>query len=214
MRKSWMTLGIAAMVLGLWGAPVSAADQSGATATAADELGKRSKPEAGNNGGLSDSAVRVMMTYAFSLVKGPDGKPIQVDEADQSKLEKYAIPGDSARRVIRAATRSAYADVCGLYELGAANYRAMMAQEESLQQWTPEQRQMIDALYLFAISYFTGNATITEDARQAGGEGSPANQGAAGTRQIQTPAAPQCPPEQKKKVENAINAYVASVGIQ
>ena len=110
-------------------------------------------------------------------------------------------------RVIRAATRSAYADVCALPELGAANYKAMIAREQGIHKWTPEQLQMIDALYIFAVSYFTGNAKITDD----GSEG--ASDGQAGeTREAQSPPPPKCPPEQKQKVESAIKAYVASVG--
>ncbi len=207
MRRVGMKFGVAcAAVVVLLGASAEAADQSGATSAAATELGKRSKPEAGNDSGLSKSVVRIMMTYAFSLVRGPDGQPIQVDQADKALLEKYAVPIDSARRVIRAATRSAYADICGLPELGEANFKAMVQQEQGLQKWSTEQIQMINALYLFAVSYFTGDAKITTDS--ADGEDGASN---GGSQEVHAPAAPKCPPEQKQKVEKAIKAYVASV---
>jgi len=194
-------------VMLLLGLPVQAADQSGLTTAAATELSKRSKPESGENGGLSEKAVRIMLPYAFSLDKGPDGNPIAVDEADKSLLDKYAIPIDSARRVIRAATRSAYADICDLPELGEANFKAMVEKEQALHKWSSEQIQMMNALYLFAVSYFTGNAKISTS--EDGATASPAD-GSGGTQEVQAPPPPKCPPEQKQKVENAIKAYVAA----
>lgn len=225
MRVAWIKLGGAACVAVLAllsSAPVKAADQSGMTTVAAEELDRRSKqPEESKSGGLSESAVRVMVTYAFSLIpeetQGPDG-PVKVDKSDPNK---YVIPSEDARRVIRAATRSAYADVCGLPELGQANYKAMLAQEEARKTWTREQMLMIEALHLFAMSYFTGNAKITEGGDSGGtdpaqGDGattvSKAEEPGAPPREVQAPAPPKCPPEQKQKVESAINAYVAAAG--
>ncbi len=201
---------LACVVVGvaLLGAPAIA--QDAASPAGVEELGKRAKqPQSGESGGLGDSAVHAMMTYAFSLLKGPDGKPIDIDEGDQEKLKKYSISLNSARDVIRAATRSAYADICNLPDLGAANYRAMVANEKARNQWSPEQLQMIDALYLFAVSYFTGNAQIIEE--PAGDQA--ANEATGEERVFQAPT-PKCPPEQKQKVQSAINAYVASVQAQ
>jgi hypothetical protein len=195
------------------------------TAVAAEELDKRSKQaeaSQGQSGGLSDSSVRVLMTYAFSLIPettpGPDGQPLKVDKSDANK---FVIPGEDARRVIRAATRSAYADVCGLPELGEANYKAMLAGEEA-RKWSREQLLMINALHLFAVSYFTGNAKIIEepgttDEPAAADDGTTTVSKAPGAaeggddqqvREVEAPPPPKCPPEQKQKVENAINAYV------
>lgn len=207
----------AAVLALLSSAPVKAADQSGMTAVAAEELDRRSKPPEENKvGGLSESSVRVMVTYAFSLipdqVPGPDGKPATVDKSDPNK---YVIPSEDARRVIRAATRSAYADVCGLPELGQANYQAMLAQEEAKKTWTREQILMIEALHLFAMSYFTGNAKIVEgpavesgEAAQGDGSTTVSKDGASEPKEVEAPPPPKCPPEQKQKVENAINEYV------
>jgi len=230
MRVAWVQLGGAAsaVVLALlMSAPVRAADTSGVTAVAAEELDKRSKQaeaSQGQSGGMSDSSVRVLMTYAFSLIPettpGPDGKPLPVDKSDANK---FVIPGEDARLVIRAATRSAYADVCGLPDLAQANYQAMMTAEEAKKSWSREQLLMINALHLFAVSYFTGNATIIEepgttDEPAAAADGTTTVTKEAGspetaaedqqTRQVKAPPPPKCPPEQKQKVENAINAYV------
>jgi hypothetical protein len=151
------------------------------------------------------------MTYAFSIIPeeqpGPDGKPIKNDKSDPNK---FLIPDDDARRVIRAATRSAYAEACQLEELAQANYQAMMQSEMAKKVWSEQQLLMINALHMFSSSYFSGNAKITEvpdegDPAVAKGDAQP-SQGA----DLVAPKRPACPPEQKQKVENAINAYVQS----
>jgi len=188
-----------------------AAETAGTALIAADELDKRSKQGAGTpsqSKGMSDSAVRVLMTYAFSIIpddfKGPDGKPIKVDRSDP---KPYLIPSDDARRVIRAATRSAYAEVCELPELGRANFDTLIKGEEARASWSPEQIQMINALYVFSVSYFTGNIKITakEEPADPPADGAPAE---AAAETIISAEAPKCPPAQKQKVINAINAYV------
>jgi hypothetical protein len=181
---------------------------------------------------LSDSAVRVLMTYAFSIIPdeapGPDGKPAKVDKSDPNK---FVIPTEDARRVIHVATRSAYAEVCGLPELERANYETLMRGEQAKKVWSHDQMLLINALHIFAVSYFTGSVKIT--AKEAGDATPPAQQAApaAGAAtsaaapkpapapapqadansdetQVVTPKRPDCPPEQKQKVANAINAYI------
>jgi hypothetical protein len=182
----------------------------------AEQLDKRTKPAESSEGesqGLSDSAVRVLMTYAFSILPietpGPDGKMMKVDKADANK---FLIPTEDARRVIRAATRSAYAETCNLLDLQRANYQTFMRGEEAKKTWTSEQMLMINALHMFSASYFAGTITITAkeeptDGKAAPAEGNTAAQ-AAGTPKVLSPKKPECPPEQKQKVENAITAYV------
>jgi hypothetical protein len=203
MKVVWIQWGgaVAAVALVLlMGAPVRAADNAagvaGVTGVAAEELDRRSKEAEQSQGvqdGMSDSAVRVLMTYAFTIIpaerKGPDGKVIK-----KSDPNKYFIPTKDARRVIRAATRSAYAEICKLPELGRLNFETLMKYEKARKTWSPEQLVMINALHVFASSYFTGNLKIT--AKEVGD-----------TRVI-TAEVPKCPPEQKQKVTNAINAYV------
>jgi hypothetical protein len=208
MRVAWFHLGgatCAAVFAFLTSAPLQAADQSGFTAVAAEELDKRSKQP--QKKGLSDTRVRVMLTYAFSLIPGetpgPNGKPVPVDKSD---FNTFVIPSDDARQVIRAATRSAYAEVCGLPQLAQANLKALLAQE-SKKDWTRQQMLMVEALHLFALSYFTGNAKIEEGPETSAASGTEGGESAV----TQAPPAPKCPPEQKQKVESAINAYVASV---
>jgi len=209
-----MAAGLALLV----GIPFSsAADQAGVR-TVAEQLDQRTKPaaETQKKGGLSDSAVRVMLTYAFSLIRdekpGPDGKPVKLDKSDPNK---FLVPNDDARRVIRAATRSAYAEACELPDLAQANYRALMGSERAKKSWTEPQLLMINALYLFSASYFAGNVKVgdPDPADSAGTEAADASkQAAPGQKaEIAAPNRPKCPPEQKQKVMAAINAYVKSV---
>ena len=218
MKNSWVKLGgVVGTVLVLFlVAPAEAADsRSGNATVAAEELNQRSKqPAASQNGGMSERGVRNMVYYAFSLipeeVKGPDGTMVKVDKADPNK---FVIPEAAARRVIRAATRSAYADVCALPELAGANYEAMLTEEKKKQNWNREQLLMIEALHLFAVSFFTGNASFTTEPDSASPEGEGAAAEGAGDPQAvqKAPPPPKCPPEQREKVEGAINAYVAAV---
>jgi hypothetical protein len=214
MKFVWSQLGgaiSAAIMALLMSAAAGAAETAGTALIAADELDKRSKQAAGapsQSKGMSDSAVRVLMTYAFSIIpddaKGPDGKPLKIDRSDP---KPYLIPSDDARRVIRAATRSAYAEVCEVPELGRANFDTLIKGEEARASWSPEQIQMINALYVFSVSYFTGNIKITakEEPADPPADGAPAE---AATETIISAEAPKCPPAQKQKVINAINAYV------
>jgi hypothetical protein len=217
MNRAWFQWGgaaTAAILALLMGPPLVAAEDSGVRPVA-EELGQRTKPAAApdsqKKGGLSDSAVRVLMTYAFSLIPdelpGPDGKPVKVDKSNPTA---FLIPDEDARRVIRAATRSAYAEACQLENLALANYQAMMQSEIAKKVWSEQQLMMINALHKFSSSYFSGNAKITEvpdegETAVAEGDAQP-SQGA----DLVPPKRPQCPPEQKQKVENAINAYVQS----
>jgi hypothetical protein len=206
----------AAVVLALSvGTPLRAAESAGVRPVA-EELGQRAAvPQGQQKGGLSDSAVRVLMSYAFSVIPdqqaGPDGKPVKLDKSDPNK---FLIPDEDARRIIRAATRSAYADACGLPDLAQANHQALLRSEAARKVWSDPQFLMVNALYVFSASYFAGNVKISEgeDATGAPAAASPPKEAAPGQEtSLVTPKRPQCPPEQKQKVMAAINAYVQSV---
>ncbi len=218
MNMAWFQWGgaaTAAVLTLLTGTPLGFAQDG--VRPVAEELGQRTKPTAApegqKKGGLSDSAVRVLMTYAFSLIpeeqRGPDGKPVKIDKSD---AKVFLIPDEDARRVIRAATRSAYAEACQLEDLARANYQTMMRSEVAKKVWSEQQLLMINALHAFSTSYFSGNVKISDGpATDAAAETTtaakvPAEEGG----DVATPARPKCPPEQKQKVENAINAYVQS----
>ena len=224
MRVAWIEWSWAALTVALAllaGGPLKAADDTGVHYVA-EELGNRTKPADAGQGaskGLSDSAVRVMSTFALSIVPdqvplGPGGQMIKLDKSDPNK---YLIPVDDARQIIRVATRSAYAEVCKLPELEKANFDAMIRGEKA-RGWTAQQMMFIHALHTFATSYFAGNVKITES--YADQSGSLAKEGAAAANAAKDAAKDgattittkklECAPGQKEKVTTAINTYVQS----
>jgi hypothetical protein len=215
-RFHWGAIAAAVVLVLSAGTPLKAADEA-AVRPAAEELGQRAAvPQGQQKSGLSDSAVRVLMGYAFSVIPeqqaGLDGKQVKLDKSDP---HKFLIPTEDARRIIRAATRSAYAEACELPDLAQANYQALMRSEGAKKTWTEPQLLMVNALYLFSASYFAGNVKITDDGQApagAPGAANPPKEAAPGQEtSLVTPKRPQCPPEQKQKVMAAINAYVQSV---
>lgn len=231
MRVAWIqscSVMVAAALALLVAAPLRAADQAGVR-TAAEELGSRTKtPEApaGAPKGLSDSAVRVMSTFALSILPDqvPDGTGGKM-KLDKSDPNKYLIPLDDARGVIKVATRSAYAEACNLPELEKANFDALMRNEQARLVWSTEQMLFIQALHTFATSYFAGNVKITEQpddtaaAKDAPAATKDAPAQAKAAAAAAKPGAPVqtitgkkllCAPEQKEKVTQAIGAYVAA----
>jgi hypothetical protein len=215
-RFHWGATAAAVVLVLSAGTPLKAAEEA-AVRPVAEELGQRAAvPQGQQKGGLSDSAVRVLMGYAFSVIPeqqaGPDGKQVKLDKSDPNK---FLIPSEDARRIIRAATRSAYAQACELPDLAQANYQALMRSEGAKKTWTEPQLLMVNALYLFSASYFAGNVKITDDGQApagAPGAANPPKDAAPGQEtSLVTPKRPQCPPEQKQKVVTAINAYVQSV---
>jgi hypothetical protein len=222
MRAAWIGWGgaaLAAVLTLLLGGPLKAADETGVHYVA-EELGNRAKTPETSEGAakdkLSDSAVRVMSTFALSIL--PDQMPSKSGEMvklDKSDPSKYLIPLDDARRVIRVATRSAYAEACGLREFEKANYETMMRSEQARQTWSANQMMFIGALHTFATSYFAGSVKITEQSETAE-QGAKAKEGAAAANATNGSATTiatnklECQPGQKEKVAAAINSYVQS----
>ena len=228
MQRVWVQLGgvtaIAALTL-LGTASLLAAQEAGVK-TAAEELDKRIKPAEGASGGqqgkLSDSSVRVMSGLTWSIMpddyKDAAGKTVKIDKSDANKS---MIPVDDARRIIRIATRSAYAEVCGLEKLEEANYNTMMQGEEARKVWSKEQMIFINRLHMFAVSYFTGNMTITEQEEGAKMDAPATQNGEQAAKVPEANPAPAddagfkpkkltCTPEQKEKVTKSIAAFVQS----
>ena len=210
MRKTWLVgSSAAAAVLALMlGTPLKAGDQSGVKPVA-EELGPRTKPS-GSGRGLSDSSVRVMSLWAWSIMpeESPDasGKIVKIDK---SNGDLYVVPVGDARRVIRVAMRSAYADACDLRELGLENFKTLMRGEQARKVWNSNQLMYINFLHIWAVSYFTGNFTMDEEKDKGGAAPAAANAQADGKQPDGfTPKKLVCPPQQKEKVARAINAYV------
>jgi hypothetical protein len=240
MQKVWVRLGTAATIavlMQLVPASLVTAQETGVK-TAAEELDKRSKPAeaaGGQQSKLSDRSVNVMSSLAFSIMPeqyaGPDGKPVKVDKSDPNK---YLIPVDDARRIIRVATRSAYAEACKLDALEFANFQALMKNEEARKTWSREQLLFIRALHVFSVSYFTGNMTVTatEEENDVQGahtaadlaeakkkkEATSAEKGQSDSEpsapKVLTPKRLECSPEQKEKVTKSITDYVQAARVE
>ena len=224
MRVTWIqasTAVVAAVLALLLGGPLRAANETGVR-TVAEELGSRTKtPDAlaGAPKGLSDSAVRVMSTFALSIlpdeISNRNGSKTKLDKSDPNK---FLIPLDDARAVIKVATRSAYAEACNLPELLKANFNALVRNEQARLVWSTEQMRFIEALHTFATSYFAGNVKITEqpaddtaaakDTAPAPAKDDAAAAKAAAPVETITSKKLLCSPEQKEKVTQAIGVYV------
>ncbi len=196
------------------GSPAVAAEQEAGQIMAQQLTDRTREPETDSEGSddkLSDSAVRVMTSYAWSImpdqVDAGNGTMISIDKSDPAKI---IIPVDDARDVIRAAMRSAYAEICDVSQLGHQNFRTMMEQQEARDVWTLEQMQFINTLHMFSVSYFTGDMKITEkndDGTPAEGAASNATEG----EDAFNPSRPTCTPEKKAAVTQAINEYLQEV---
>jgi hypothetical protein len=216
MQFGWIERGSAAAMVALAllaGGQSRAADQTGVR-TVAEELGSRTveTPADAPKDKLSDSAVRVMSTFALSIL--PDEIPDasgQMVKLDKSNPNIYLIPTDDARRVIRVATRSAYAEVCNLLDLEKANYDTLMRTEQLRNVWSEQQLMFIRALHTFATSYFAGNVKITEQPEDSPAGAKPkagaAANAASGESKTITSKKLECSDEQRAKVAQAIKAY-------
>ncbi len=196
------------------GSPAVAAEQEAGQIMAQQLTDRTREPEPdseGSNDKLSDSAVRVMTSYAWSIM--PDqldagnGTMISIDKSDPAKI---IIPVDDARDVIRAAMRTAYAEICEVPELGQKNFRTMMAQQEARGDWTLEQIQFINTLHMFSVSYFTGDMKITEKSEEGDQDEGAASNASEGEDAF-NPSRPTCTPEKKAAVTEAINEYLQAV---
>jgi hypothetical protein len=70
---------------------------------------------------------------------------------------------------------------------------------------------MVYALHMFSASYVAGGVKISEAPEGAPADGTTTiskGDASEGADQMVAPKRPQCPPEQKQKVMNSINAYV------
>jgi hypothetical protein len=85
-----------------------------------------------------------------------------------------------------------------------------MQGEQAKKVWSDQQLLMINALHMFSASYFSGSVKITEVPDAATGSTVAKGDAPAGGTDLVAPKKPACPPEQKQKVINSINAYVQS----
>lgn len=149
---------------------------------------------------LSEHAVRSFMEYAWSLTpqqfSKPDGSVVVIDKNKKSEVE---VPFDVARDVIKAGRLSAHAQICDLRDEQVQNHRALMRREEAMRRWTQQQLVYISQLHLTTLMLMTGRIRLVEQE---------------GDKQVvidEKKEPPQiCTEEQRNKVRELINAYVAT----
>ena len=152
---------------------------------------------------LSDTSVRSLMNYAWTLMPGPkvtlqDGKEIIIDD---SKRDEIMVPVDAAREVIKVGRLSANAQTCGLPEEQSANHATLMKRERDKNKWSPAQIIYINQLHLFTVMLMTGGVKLIEKEGNAGKEVVLEN------TKIAPPKADACNDAERKKVLEQISAY-------
>lgn len=140
-----------------------------ASPVAAQETKKKKSP--------SDRTVRVIMGWAFAgipeTLPGPTGKIFKIDRSDP---KKFMIPLEDARRIIKQATISARADLCGLEDIQRRHFESIMRYERSKmstksdrkgkRKWTSSQMTYIDILIAATSNIMTGTSTAGDDTKK------------------------------------------------
>lgn len=154
--------------------------------------------QAKGTGGLSDKSVATLMDYAWQILPNkftaPDGKVIEVDK---TKREQNMIPVETARDVIRVGYNSAQAQVCELWGEQEANFDALMRRENAKKKWTDQQMLYITTLHRMTIHAVAGKIRVVEKEGELHVFLEPIE-----------PSKANCPDEKRKKVAEAIEAYV------
>ncbi len=147
---------------------------------------------------LSDKSVQTLMSYAWAILPSkfrmPTGKVIEVDKSKRDAL----VPTEVAREVIRVGYNSAQAQICELWEEQVANYDALMAREQAKKSWTDQQLLYITTLHRMTIHMAAGKLRVVEKGENE-------------LKVILEPIEPSkdsCGDDRKKKIKEAIFAYV------
>lgn len=174
-----------AVVIGVWAITCGAAAPMAASAQAKGEL--------------SDKSVATIMEYAWQILPNkftaPNGKVIEVDK--KNKRDQAMIPVETAREVIKVAYNSAQAQVCELWEEQAANFDTLMRREHAKKKWTEQQMLYINTLHRMTIHAVAGKIRVVESEGELKVFLEPIESSKA-----------VCPEDKKKKVAEAIAAYV------
>lgn len=190
--------------------------QTAAAKAQAAKTAQSGEPEPEADSKITDRVVRIMLGFAWGMVPeeyaNEDGKTIKVDKSDP---KKFIIPVDEARKVIRAASRSAYAQICSMPDRQHANYVTFMRGEKARNVWSEDQMIFINSLHLFTVLYLTGNAKVVErdPASMAAGEGAPDTAAKQPSTATSAPTEPAKPPIPGMSPVPKSNAPGVSIGM-
>ena len=149
----------------------------------------------------SDRTVRVIMGYAFAAL--PDSVPKRSGEIVQlereKQPEKFMIPIEDARRIIRRASLSARADLCGLKDLERKHYGNMMKHERAEKKWTSYQFIFIDLLHATTGLVMTGTVQAGDEAKKPDDESKDARKDYV------------CSPQERERIKAAVEADIKAL---
>ena len=181
-------LGLSAGTIPLVAAQTAAAPE----AKAPEKETEKKKP--------SDRAVRVIMGYAFAAL--PDSVPKrngEVVQLEREKPDKFMIPIEDARRIIRRASLAARADLCGLKELERKHYGNMMKHERAANKWSSYQFIFIDLLHTTTGLVMTGNVQAGDEAKKTDDE----------SKDVRKEYI--CSPQERERVKAAVEADIKAL---
>jgi hypothetical protein len=163
--------------------------------------------------GPSEEAVKTMMSDTWEQI--PEGVTKvtlisgRIITFDKKKRNEIEVPLAAAKEVVVAAYRTYEAQICGLLEEQVANRDSLMARERASNRWTEQQLQYIHLLHRTVVMFTAGQRE-----RKIGPDGS------ANLKWSEIPkdkitvekgmAQASCPEDRKKRVKEAITAYVKS----
>lgn len=149
---------------------------------------------------LSDRSVQTIMNYAWNYTPEKftkkDGKTIFIDKKNR---EKMTVPLVKGREIIMAGRLTAHAQACGLLQDMKNNFNSLMLREHLSKQWSEQQMVYINMLHFTTTSITLGTMDLIE--RDEGGKIVQKNN--------RIPAL-SCTDEQKEKVKELIEQYVAA----
>jgi hypothetical protein len=150
---------------------------------------------------LREESVRTFMDYAWALTPAkfttPDGKSILIDRA---KRDEMTVPVDDARKIILVGRLTAHAQMCELGEHQVLNYQSLMRRERRSKKWSDQQLVFINQLHLTTVMLLTGQIKLVE--KKDGGKDVVVYEGKKPNKT--------CTDEQRAKVKELIDAYLAS----
>lgn len=116
----------------------------------------------------SDRTVDFLKTFVKGFlipeeIPLPDGDTMKVDRGDEEEMEKFEIPREDMRRIIRIAYNGATAEICDREDLQVAAYQWMKDQEYAKDKWSHRQMFFISRLFMATVMLQTGEATAAAE---------------------------------------------------
>ncbi len=174
------------------GMTVAAQTTAGPQAKPPEEQTEKKKP--------SDRAVRVIMGYAFAAlpesVPKRDGSTVKLERDEPLK---FMIPIEDARRIIRHASLSARADLCGMKDLEREHFGNIMKHERAVHKWTSYQFIFIELLHATTGLIMTGSIQAGDEAEKPDDE----------TKDVRKEYV--CSPQERERVKSEVQADIKAL---